>query len=98
MGFADHGLTTVMGLEGKVPAGRGSGYQSVDVTDLDELAAFDAERFGAPRRVLLATLLAQNPGRALARRVDGCVAGYSWLNSAALVRSWPTTQTRSPNW
>ena len=39
MGFADHGLTTVMGLEGEsAVTGRAKGCETMDVTDLDEVA------------------------------------------------------------
>ena len=44
--------------------------------DLDEVVRFDAPRFGANRRELLAKLIDQQPGRALVLRRRGKVAGY----------------------
>ena len=83
MGFVDHGLDHGDGSRrGTCLLGRATDARPSASTDLDEVVAFDAERFGAPRRVLLATLLAQNPGRALVRRVDGCVAGLSRRSTA----------------
>src|SRR3954447_25477853 len=76
MGFVDHGLTTVMGLEAEAPARRATACATVGVDDLAEVIAVDAERFGSPRPVLLAKLMAQNPGRVLAHRVDGRLDGY----------------------
>jgi GNAT superfamily N-acetyltransferase len=76
MGFADHGLTTVMGLEGDVPERAGSGHCTVATPlDLDDLVEFDAVRFGSPRSLLLAALMHQNPGRVLILR-DAAIAGY----------------------
>jgi len=66
----------VMGLEAGTRHGPPTGCQTIGVDDLDEVAAFDAERFGSPRRALLTKLLEQNPGRALACRVDRRLAGY----------------------
>ena len=66
MGFADHGLTTVMGLERRVPARTPlDSCQVLTTSDFDEVVRFDAERFGAARPLLLAALFAQNPRRVL---------------------------------
>src|SRR3954453_12155212 len=45
MGFVDHGLTTVMGLEAEAPARRATACATVGVDDLAEVIALDAERF-----------------------------------------------------
>ena len=78
MGFADHGLTAVMGFVG----GGGAGAQRHDECelltgdDLDEVVEFDAVRFGASRRRVLAAVIAQNPGRALVLRRHREILGY----------------------
>jgi ribosomal protein S18 acetylase RimI-like enzyme len=79
MGFADHGLTRVLTF-----AGTEAGWSQADVEpcdpltlgDLDDVVRFDAPRFGASRRDLLAKLIDQQPGRALLLRRRGKVAGY----------------------
>src|SRR4051794_27243830 len=42
MGFIDHGLTTVMGLEGEVPAGGLTACETIGRDGLDEVVAVDA--------------------------------------------------------
>src|SRR4051812_20392666 len=76
MGFVDHGFTTVMGLEGDVPAGPGTGCETMGDTDLDEVIAFDADRFGAPRPRLLQSLYTQNAERTLLLRRASAIVGY----------------------
>jgi len=73
MGFADHGLTTVMGLE---RAERQGSSAVAHLDSLDEVVHFDAERFGASRPQLLAALVAQNPGRVLIQRRGSDLVGY----------------------
>ncbi len=77
MGFADHGLTKVMEFAGgdARPAGDDE-CQPLTDADLDEVARFDAPRFGASRRELIAKLAEQHPGRALVLRRRGKVAGW----------------------
>lgn len=85
MGFADRGLTQVMGYEGD-----GSGFVSDDAcepltaADFDEVARFDAPRFGANRGDLLAAVIGQHPGRALVLRRRGKVGGYLVAQEATL--------------
>lgn len=78
MGFADRGLTRVLGF-----AGGGAGSSNAPgccvqlaADDFDEVVAFDAERFGASRPALLTKLFDQHPGGALLLRRGGKVAGY----------------------
>jgi GNAT superfamily N-acetyltransferase len=77
LGFVDRGLTKVMGY-----AGDGSALESEEECepltpdDLDEVVRFDTPRFGANRRVLLAKVIEQHPGRALVLRRRGKVAGF----------------------
>jgi len=85
MGFADHGLTTVMGLEGGVPSPGGTAdCHVVAPTQLDEVVAFDAARFGAARPILLASLNTQNPGRVLVLRRRSEIVGYLVAQERAL--------------
>jgi GNAT superfamily N-acetyltransferase len=77
MGFDDHGLTTVMGLEGEAREFLGSNESTIATTaDLDDIVEFDAVRFGSPRPGLLAALMGQNPGRVLILR-RGAIVGYA---------------------
>lgn len=86
MGFADHGLTTVMSLaEGFRPATAGNDLcERVAGDDLDSLVAFDGERFGATRPRLIGTLVDQFPQRSLIVRRRGSIAGYLVAQEATL--------------
>ncbi len=77
MGFADRGLTRVMGYVGAGEPAPVTEHecQQLVADDLDEVARFDAPRFGAARRDLLAKLIEQHSGRALVLRRRGNVAG-----------------------
>jgi len=77
MGFVDHGLTTVMGLEGEVSEFVGSNACTIaTAADLGDIVEFDTVRFGSPRLGLLAALMGQNPGRVLILR-RAAVVGYA---------------------
>lgn len=77
MGFADHGLTTVMGFVGTDASSAGTDECSVLTEhDIDEVVRFDTPRFGGSRRELLAKAIDQHPGRAIVLRRRGKVAGY----------------------
>jgi GNAT superfamily N-acetyltransferase len=78
MGFVDRGLTRVMGYAGGEDATAADVEECVPLTSdgLDEVARFDAPRFGANRRQLLAKVVDQHPGRAVVLRRRGKVAGY----------------------
>jgi ribosomal protein S18 acetylase RimI-like enzyme len=77
MGFADHGLTKVMGFVGTDSSPAGTDECSLLTQhDLDEVVRFDTPRFGASRRELLAKVIDQHPGRAVVLRRRGKVAGY----------------------
>lgn len=78
MGFTDRGLTTVMGAVGGSHRPTIDGDECAALTDdeFDEVVRFDAPRFGATRRDLLAKVIDQHPGRALVLRRRGKVAGY----------------------
>lgn len=82
--YARHGFTlTDPMLHGMVPRSTPlEADPSVEIADgaeLDELAAYDAPRFGGDRRRLLA-MMANDPERPLlvARR-GGAIAGFAWL-------------------
>jgi predicted N-acetyltransferase YhbS len=77
MGFIDRGSTRVMGFAGSrsSPASE-EVCDPLTADDLDEVARFDAPRFGASRRELLAKVVEQHPGRALLLRRRAKVAGY----------------------
>ena len=78
MGFVDRGLTRVMGYAGGGDAIAADVEECELLTpdDVDEVARFDAPRFGANRRQLLAKAVDQHPGRTVVLRRRGKVAGY----------------------
>lgn len=78
MGFVDQGLTSVMGFAGDAdqPLANADECEPLRPDDLDEVVRFDAARFGANRRQVLATAIAQHPGRAMLLRRRGRVAGF----------------------
>jgi GNAT superfamily N-acetyltransferase len=77
MGFADRGLTTVMGYMGSDSAPMSDeACDLLTADDLDEVVRFDTPRFGANRRELLVKVIEQHPGRALVLRRRGKVAGF----------------------
>jgi GNAT superfamily N-acetyltransferase len=85
MGFADHGVTRVMGyVGGDPPTGDPDDCMPLSHADLDEVARFDTPRFGARRGHLLAKAIDQNPGRALVLRRRGKVAGYLVAHESTL--------------
>ncbi|MEP7114867.1 MAG: GNAT family N-acetyltransferase [Ilumatobacteraceae bacterium] len=77
MGFVDHGLTRVMGFTGGDARPVDDDVcEPLTEGDLDEVARFDAPRFGTSRRDLICKLIEQHPDRALVLRRRGKVAGY----------------------
>jgi GNAT superfamily N-acetyltransferase len=85
MGFADRGPTKVMAFDGGAPAAVDDPEcEPLSVDVVDEVARFDAPRFGAPRREVLAKVIDQHPGRALVLRRRGKVAGYLVAQDATL--------------
>ena len=84
MGFADQGLTQVLGFDGVLGfAGELPGTapapercQPMTADDFGEIVDFDAARFGASRPALLAKLVDQHPGRAVLMRRHGAIVGY----------------------
>ena len=78
MGFADRGLTRVLGYAGGADPSAANVDECEPLTtdDLDEVARFDAPRFGANRRQLLTKAVEQHPGRAVVLRRRGKVAGF----------------------
>jgi ribosomal protein S18 acetylase RimI-like enzyme len=85
MGFLDRGPTKVMVFAGGETATiDDQECEPLSVDDLDEVVRFDAPRFGAPRRELLAKVLDQHPGRALVLRRRGKVAGFVVAQEATL--------------
>jgi GNAT superfamily N-acetyltransferase len=77
MGFTDRGLTRVMGfVGGNQPETVVDECEPLTADDLDEVVRFDAPRFGATRRGLLANVIERHPGRALVLRRRGRVTGY----------------------
>jgi GNAT superfamily N-acetyltransferase len=85
MGFVDRGPTRVMVFAGgDLPAIDIEACDPLTPDDLDEVVRFDAPRFGAPRRELLAKVIDQHPGRALVLRRRGKVAGYLVAHESTL--------------
>ena len=77
MGFADCGLTRVLGYAASDgPAANVDECEPLTADDLDAVVRFDALRFGATRRDVLAKVIDQNPGRAFVLRRREKVAGY----------------------
>jgi ribosomal protein S18 acetylase RimI-like enzyme len=78
MGFADRGLTRVMGFAGESQptAMVEDECALLAADDLDDVVRFDIPRFGGSRRELLAKVIEQHPGRAMVLRRRGKVAGY----------------------
>jgi ribosomal protein S18 acetylase RimI-like enzyme len=86
MGFADHGPTRVLTLaDDHGPARLDTDRcRPLSPDDFDEVVRFDAMRFGASRRALLAKVIEQHPGRAVVMRRDGPVVGYLVAQEATL--------------
>ena len=77
LGFLDHGLTTVMGFpSAEFEAHPAEECGPLTENDFDDVVAFDAARFGAPRRAMLAKVIDQQPGRAMLLRRRRDVVGY----------------------
>jgi GNAT superfamily N-acetyltransferase len=73
-------------VEEKVGQGRsGPAVERLSGSDLDAAAAFDAPRFGTPRRRVLERFLGDFPGRGfVVRRAGGDVSGYLIAQSRVL--------------
>jgi GNAT superfamily N-acetyltransferase len=85
MGFADRGVTRVLGFVDRQSAPTsGEACEHLTAERLDEVVGFDAPRFGASRRHVLAKLIDQYPGRALLVRRREKVAGYLVAQEGAL--------------
>ncbi|HEY0521512.1 MAG TPA: GNAT family N-acetyltransferase [Ilumatobacteraceae bacterium] len=85
MGFADIGVTRVMVFAGAASAiAEIEPCEPVTAADVDDIVRFDAPRFGASRRALLAKVIDQHPGRSLLLRRRGKVAGYLVAQEATL--------------
>ena len=78
MGFADWGLTRVLGFDGAeaIATGTPDRCTRMSAADFVDVVAFDAQRFGASRSGLLNKLLEQHPGRALVLRGGRDILGY----------------------
>lgn len=86
MGFADRGLTKVLGFAGERSGPTGGSERCVSMTadDFEAIVEFDAVRFGGSRPALLAKLVDQHPGRALLLRRHETVVGYVVAQEATL--------------
>ncbi len=85
MGFADCGVTRVLGVVGDLPVAHGADEcESLTVADFDDVVAFDAARFGASRRALLAKVIEQHPGRAMVVRRRRELVGYLVAQAGSL--------------
>ena len=73
---------TIAELEGALDDGMGfdgssiTGFNSIEESDMAELAAYDAPRFGADRRFLLEHLQGRLPGCALVAESGSRIRGY----------------------
>lgn len=77
MGFVDCGLTRVMVFAGDgSPAAGTHRCVPLDADDLDQIVDYDAARFGATRRSVLAAVIRQNPGRGFVVRSGKTLTGY----------------------
>lgn len=80
MDFVDHGSTRVMEFAGPGPADADGQSEHecgpLIEADLDEVVRFDAPRFGASRRDVLAAAVRQDPERAVVLRRRGKVTGF----------------------
>ena len=78
MGFADRGITTVMGYagDGSAPTDDFDECEPLTTDQFDEVVRFDALRFGANRGQLLTMVMQQHPGRGVVLRRRGKVAGF----------------------
>ncbi len=90
-GFVDAHWTmayTRSTVQAGAPGPGGVAVGRLRAEDLDDVAAFDAPRFGAPRRRVLERFLADYPGRGwIARRAGGGVAGYL-IAQARILGPW----------
>ncbi len=86
IGFADWGITRVLSLAGQSrPTTQGEERcDPVTPEDFDDVIAFDAARFGASRRSVLAKVIEQHPGRSLVLRRRREVVGYLVAQPGAL--------------
>lgn len=75
-GFVDRGRVLDCVYEGKPRGGR------AEVVSVDELLAFDREHFGADRSRTLRAFAEGNPGRLIAVRRAGRIAGYALAQKA----------------
>lgn len=86
MGFTDCGLTRVMEFVGSAraePHMTGE-CELLTVDDVDDVVAFDAMRFGASRRGVLAKAIDQHPGRSVVLRRGQQLVGYLIAQAATL--------------
>ncbi len=85
MGFVDCGPTRVLALGGSTAEIHSpDGCVPLTVADVDEVVAFDAMRFGASRRGVLAKAIDQHPGRSGVLRRGQQLVGYYIAQAATL--------------
>jgi len=78
-GFAPMGPSAMVRLPRVVDAGTGASVLKAGPQAIDELAAYDAPRFGGDRRALLALMLADPRRPLLVARRRTSLVGYGWI-------------------
>lgn len=84
-GFAptEPGVSAVLPRVAAIAHGEGADLTDAGPGALDELAAYDAPRFGGDRSPLLATMLADPERPLVVARHAGALVGWSWLRPEA---------------
>lgn len=80
-GFAltDPGVSAVVPREAAVEDAAGAELADAELASLDELAAYDAPRFGGDRRPLIAAMLADPDRQVILARHAGALVGWAWV-------------------
>lgn len=84
-GFAptEAGVSAVVPRDAAAQDGAGADLADAGLDALDELAAYDAPRFGGDRSPLLATMLADPERPLVVARHEGAMVGWAWLRPEA---------------
>lgn len=77
------GVSAVVPRVAGIEDGGGAALSDAGPDALDELAAYDAPRFGGDRGPLLSTMLADPERPVLVARRDGALVGWAWLRPEA---------------
>lgn len=75
----DPGLSAVIPREAAMEDAATTELADAEPASLDELAAYDAPRFGGDRRPLIATMLADPARQVVVARDGGMLVGWAWV-------------------